>query len=92
MGVEGVLLAVDRHPLGHQRPAAADDARQCAARHSGTCSRKTAAMDGHVIDALPGLLGHHVEKMLRPHVGNVVELLGHLVDGHGADRAPSPRR
>ncbi len=27
MGVERVLLAVDRHPLGHQRPAAADDAR-----------------------------------------------------------------
>ena len=43
-------------------------------------------MDGHVIDALPGLLGDHVEEMLRPHVGDVVELLGHLVDGHRADR------
>ena len=85
MRVEGILLAVDHHPLGHQGPAAADDARhaplgerQMRAQQSG--------MDGHVIDALPGLLLDHVEKVLRPHVGDVVQLLGQLIDGHRADR------
>ena len=85
MGVERVLLAVDRHPFGHQRAAAADDARHPALAQRQVLAEH-AGVDGHVIDALRGLLGNHVQKVPRPHVGDVVELLGHLVDRDRADR------
>ena len=42
------------------------------------------AVYGHVIDALPCLLLDHGQEIPRPHVGDVFELLGYLVDGHGA--------
>ena len=43
-------------------------------------------MDRHVVHALPRLKLHGVEKIRRPHVDDVVELLGHLVDRDRAHR------
>ena len=48
-------------------------------------------MDRHVVDALPRLLFHHIEEVLRPHVHDVVELLGHLVNSARCRRARWPR-
>ena len=45
-----------------------------------------AGVDRHVVDALLGLVLDHVEKVLRLHVADVVELLHHLVNRHRADR------
>ena len=45
-----------------------------------------AGVDRHVVDALLGLVLDHVQKVLRRHVADVVQLLHHLVDRHGADR------
>ncbi len=42
-------------------------------------------VDRHVIDPLPGLLLDDAQEILRPHVEDVVELLGHLVKGNRAN-------
>ena len=84
--VERVLLAVGHHPLGDQRAAAADDAGDAVHRQVQVLEHH-AAVDGHVVDALLGLVLDHVEEMLRPHVFDVAaQLFEHLVDRHGADR------
>ena len=83
MREERIFLAVDRHPLGHQRAAAADDAGYAFFRERYVIAQDR-AVHGHVIDALPGLLFDHVQKIPRFHVGDVVELLGHLVNRHCA--------
>ena len=51
------------HPLRQKRAAAADDAGDALA-HQRKCSRKHAGVDGHVIDALLGLLFDHFEHDL----------------------------
>ena len=81
--VEGILLAVHQHPFGHQRAASADDAGQ-ASLGQGQVLAEQPAVDRHVVHSLTRLQRHNVQKILRPHVGDVVELLGHLVNG---DRA-----
>ena len=65
--VERVLLAVGHHPLGDQRAAAADDAGD-AARRQLQVLEQHAAVDGHVVDPLLGLMLDHVQEVLRPHV------------------------
>ena len=85
VGIERVFEAVGRHPLGHQRPAAADNAGQPLLGKRHVLSQQR-AVDGHVVDALPGLLLDDVQEVPRLHVEDVVELLDHLVDRHGAHR------
>ena len=53
---------------------------------SGMCSQQDAGVDGHVVDALLGLVLDHVEQVLRLHVLDLLDLLDRLVDRHGADR------
>ena len=62
--VERVLLAVGHHPLGDERPAAADDARHPAHGQVEVLDHH-AAVDGHVVHALLGLVLDHVEEVLR---------------------------
>ena len=86
MLVERVRLAMGHHPLGDERAAAADDAGHAVHRQVQVLEHH-AAVDRHVIDALPGLMLDHVEEVLRPHVLDLAaELLEHLIDRHGADR------
>ncbi len=94
--VQRVGFAVGHHPLGDERPAAADDARHAVHRQVQVLQHH-AAVDGHVVHALLGLVLDHVQKMLRTHVLDLApQLLEHLVngdrsDGHGRgvdDRLP----
>ena len=62
--VERVLLAVGHHPLGDQRAAAADDAGDAVASSACRYSQQDAGVDGHVVDALLGLVLDHVEQVL----------------------------
>lgn len=84
VGEEGVLLFVGDHPLGHQGAAAADDPGEAFFRQRQMLAEHR-AVDGHVVDALAGLVFDDIEEVLRLHVDDVVELLAHLVDRHGAD-------
>ena len=85
VGVERVGLAVGHHPFGDQAAAAADDAGD-AAHGEMQMLEHDAAVDGHVVDALLGLMLDHVEEVLRLHFLDVAaELFEHLINRHGAD-------
>ena len=58
--VEEILFFVVLHPVGHQRAAAADDAGDALANKRNMFAQD-AGMDGHVVDALLGLLFDHFE-------------------------------
>ena len=82
--VEEVLLVMVRHPLRQNRAAAAHDAgdalgdqRQVLDQHAG--------MDGHVIDALLGLLFDHFEHDVGIEVFDALHARDRLVDRHRAD-------
>ena len=86
VGVEEVLLVVRQAPLGHDRPAARDDAGHAAGgqRH---VTQQHAGVDGEVVHALLGLFDERVaEEFPAELFGAAVHLLQHLVDRHGADR------
>ena len=82
--VEEILLVVMRHPLRQDRAAAADDAgdalgdqRQVLDEHAG--------VDGHVIDALLGLLFDDLEHEVGSEVFNALHARDRLVNRHRAD-------
>ncbi len=82
--VEEILLVVVRHPLRQDRAAAADDAgdalgdqRQVLDQHAG--------VDGHVVDALLGLLFDDFEHDVGVEVFNALHARDRLVDRHRAD-------
>ena len=56
--VEKILLLVVFHPMRHQRAATAHDAGNALA-HQRHVLAKNAGVNGHVIDALLGLLFDH---------------------------------
>jgi hypothetical protein len=58
--VEEALLVVRQAPLGHDRPAARDDAGDRGWRPSARMRSKHAGVDGEVVDALLGLLDQRV--------------------------------
>ena len=68
-----------------QRAAAGDDAGDAVLRQRQVLVEH-AAVDGHVVDALLGLVLDHVEEVVRGQVLDVRDLLDGLVDRHGADR------
>ena len=85
VGVPGILLMMGQHPAPHERPAPAHDAGDALRRHR-QIFLQDAGVDGHVIDALLGLMLDHVEHHPRRDVSGVLHVLDHLIDRYGADR------
>ncbi len=84
--VEEVLLVVRQAPLGHDRPAARDDAGDALGgqRH---VAQEDAGVDGEVVDPLLRLLAQRLQEDLDVQVlGLPFDLLQRLVDRHRADR------
>ena len=88
--VERVLRLVGEHPLRHERAAARDDAGDALRRERDVVAQH-AGVDGHVVDALLGLVLDDVEHELGREVGHVVHVGHGLVDGHRADRERAVR-
>ncbi len=86
MGVEEVLLVVRQAPLGHDGPAAGDDARHPLGRHRHE-PEQHAGVHGEVVHPLLRLLHQGVAVRLPGQVlGHTADLLQRLVDRHRADR------
>ncbi len=86
LGVEEVLLVVRQAPLGHDRSAAGDDARDPLGGH-GDVAQQHAGVDREVVHALLGLLLEGLHEHVDVQVfGLALDLLERLVDRHGADR------
>ena len=84
--VEEALAVVGEAPLGHDRAAAADDARG-AARGQRHVTQQHAGVDGEVVDALFGLFDEGVAVQFpRQFLGYAADLLERLIDGYRADR------
>ena len=82
--VEEILLFVGAHPLREKRAAAADDSgdaiadqREKFAEHAG--------VDGHVVDALLGLLFDHFEHDVDVQIFGAADAGDGFVNRHGAD-------
>ena len=89
--VEQILLVVLHHPFGQNRAAAADDAGDALGgqRH---VLHQHAGVDGHVIDALLGLLLDHFEHHFRCQILHAAHAAERFIDRHGADRESATRR
>ena len=85
MRVERVLLVVGDHPLGHQRAAPRDDPGDPVRRQRDVVA-EDARVEGHVIDALLGLVLDHVEQVPGREILDLLDALDRLVHRHGADR------
>ena len=84
---------VSHHPFGQNRPAAADDAGD-AARGQRDVLHQDAGMDGHVVDALRGLLLDHFEHDGRAQVLDAPDARQGFVDRdrpHGHRRSVDDR-
>ena len=81
--VEGVLAPVVHHPLGQQAAAATDDAGDPSLRQRQVLAEE-AAVHGHEVHALLGLMLDHLQQVLDRHVLHAVELSRHLIDRNGA--------
>ncbi len=84
LDVQRVLHPVFLHPLGEDRPATRDDARLSTVGERQVLHQH-ARVDGHVIDALPGLLCYHVEQEFGRQVGHVLDARNRLVNRNGSD-------
>jgi hypothetical protein len=82
--VEEILLLVEAHPLRHDGAAAADDAGDAVA-HQRQKFAQHAGVDGHVIDALLGLLFDHFEHHRWRSGLRAAHARDRLVNRHGAD-------
>src|SRR5580704_12964003 len=82
--VEEVLLFVMLHPVSHQRAAAADDAGDALA-DEGNVFAQDAGVDGHVVDALFGLLFDDFEHEVESEIFGAANAGDRFVNGDGAD-------
>ena len=82
--VEEVLLVVVGHPLRENCAAAADDAGD-ALRDQRQVLDQHAGVDGHVIDALRGLLFDDFEHHFRIEIFDALDAGDGFIDRHGAD-------
>src|SRR5579863_4268723 len=82
--VEEIFFFVKIHPLGHDRAAAADDSGDALA-HQRDKFGKNAGVDGHVIDALFGLLFDDFEHELWSEIFGTLDARNRFVDRHCAD-------
>src|SRR5712671_432143 len=73
------------HPVGHQRAAAADDAGDAFA-NEGHMFAQDAGVNGHVIDALLGLLLNHFKHQLEGEIFGTANAGDCFVNGDSADR------
>ena len=84
IGVPGVLLVPDHHPLGDERTTPADNAGDPVGGQVQML-QQNARMDGHVVHPLLRLALNHIEKVAGLHVADVADVFHSLVHGHGAD-------
>src|SRR3984957_11594341 len=83
--VEEVLLFVMLHPMGHQRAAAADDTGDALADERNVFAQD-ARVDGHVVDALLGLLFDDFEHEVEGEIFGAANAGNRFVNRNGADR------
>src|SRR5258708_7121952 len=72
------------HPMSHQRAAAADDAGDTFA-NEGYMFAQDAGMNGHVIDALLGLLFNHFEHQLEGEIFRTANAGDGFIHRNGAN-------
>src|SRR5580700_150431 len=82
--VQKVLLLVMLHPVGHQRATAADDAGN-ALTHQRHMFAQDTGMNGHVVDALLGLLFDDFEHQVESKVFGAAHAGNRFIDRDGAD-------
>jgi hypothetical protein len=85
MFVKRILSFVCDHPFCGERSAAADDSRNPTVGQRQMLQEQP-GVDRHVVDALLRLVFHGVEKLLRLHIDDVVELFTDLIQRHRPDR------
>ena len=82
--VERVLGAVRHHPVGHERPAPADDARDAVAGQRQVLQEDT-GVERHVVHPLLRLVLHHVDEIVVLHLLDGFQPGHDLIDGDRAD-------
>jgi len=82
--VEEILLFVSAHPLRKKCAAAADDSGDAVADEREKFA-EDAGVDGHVVDALLGLLFDHFEHDVDIQILGAADAGDRFVDRHGAD-------
>ena len=83
--VEEAFLVVCQAPPSHDGAAAGHDAGD-AIRRERHIGQQHPGVNGHVVDALFGLLNHGIaEDLPGQRVGFTIDLLERLIDRHGAD-------
>ncbi len=82
--IKKILLLVVLHPMCHQRAAAADDSGNAFA-HERYVLAQHAGMDGHVVDALFGLLFDNFQHQAKREVLWPAHARDGFIDGHRAD-------
>src|SRR4051812_26696157 len=86
MGIEEAFLVMRQAPLGHDRAAARDDARDAVGGEVDV-GQAHAGVDGKIVDALFALLDQRVLVELPGQLDGIAfALLQRLVDRYGADR------
>ena len=82
--VQEILFVVVGHPLGEDRAAAADDSGDALGDHRQILNEHP-GMDGHVVDALLGLLFDYFEHDGGVEVFDALDARDGFIDRHGAD-------
>src|SRR5208282_5518892 len=82
--VEKILFVVVNHPLGEDGAAAADDAGDALGDHRHVLDQD-AGVNGHVVDALRGLLFDDFEHHFGVQIFDAFHAGDGLVNGNGTD-------
>ena len=85
MLVQKILAMILHHPFSQDRSAAADDSRHAAGGQRNVLDQYS-GVDGHVIDALLGLLLDHFQHDVDVQILHAPHAREGFVDRHGADR------
>ena len=91
MLVQQILAMVLHHPFGENRAAAADDAGDAPGGQRDVLHQH-AGVDGHVIDALLGLLLDHFEHHVDIQILDAPHARERFIDRHGPDGHGRMRR